>query len=109
RPYLESFGNVRSSTLRFLAVPALTRPLNGWLLSRPLRTALRDDRPDAVVAFWVYPEGDAGLRACSESNIPLIVVSPGSDLKRASPNPWIRRRIREVVSRADRVLGVSED
>jgi glycosyltransferase involved in cell wall biosynthesis len=70
---------------------------------------LRAERPDAVVAFWVHPEGDATLRACSESNTPLVVVSVGSDLKRLSPNPWIRRRVREVVSRADQVLGVSDD
>jgi teichuronic acid biosynthesis glycosyltransferase TuaC len=108
-PWLDSFAGVRSSTLRFPAVPVLTRPLNGWLLSRPLSRALRDEPPDAVVAFWIHPEGDAALRACVGADIPLVVVSVGSDLKRPSPHPWIRRRIRAVVSRADRMLAVSED
>ena len=108
-PWLESFAEVRSSTLRFAAVPVVTRPLNGWLLSHPLRNGLRKERPEVVVAFWVYPEGDAALRACRALNIPLVVVSLGSDLKCVPRHPWIQRQVRDVVSRADQVLAVSED
>lgn len=108
-PSPDAMAKVRGSTLRFPAVPVLTRPLNGWLLSHSLREALRKDRPDAVVAFWVHPEGDAALRACRALNLPLIVVALGSDLKVLPPNPWTRRQVRKVVSQADQVLGVSED
>lgn len=108
-PWREAIVAVRSSTLRFPAVPVLTRPLNGWLLSHPLRRALRKERPDAVVAFWMHPEGDAALRACRALDIPLVVVALGSDLKCLPPNPWTRRQVRDVVSHADRVLAVSED
>lgn len=108
-PWLEAFADVPAATLRFPAVPRLTRPLNGWFLSHPLRRALRRDRPDAVVAIWVHPEGYAALRACRALDLPLVVISLGSDLKRLSRNPLIRRQVRAVVAQADRLLGVSED
>ena len=108
-PWLESFAEVPAETLRFPAVPALTRPINGALLAHPLRRALSACRPDALVAFWVYPEGDAALRASGALGIPLTVISVGSDLKKLSPHPFIRRRARAVLSEADEVLAVSED
>src|SRR5260370_16788124 len=73
-PWLESFAEVPAETLRFPAVPALTRPINGALLAHPLRRALSACRPHALVAFWVYPEGDPPFPASATPPIPLTAI-----------------------------------
>src|SRR5690606_18020122 len=45
------------------AVPGLSRVANGRVGAMALTPRLRAFAPDLVLAYWVYPDGDAAVRA----------------------------------------------
>ena len=93
--------------LDYPALPALSRPLNGWLCGRTLHAPLRDFAPDVVLAYWLYPDAYGAMLAAGRARLPLVVGARGSDLR-------VRDRISQaltkpVLHRARRILVVSED
>jgi teichuronic acid biosynthesis glycosyltransferase TuaC len=90
------------------AVPILTRPLNGYNCSRALLGPLREFRPDAILAYWIFPEGYGAVLAGEKLDIPVIVKSLGSDLK-LIPDAISKRLLRATLRKADYVLTVSND
>lgn len=93
--------------LDYPALPALSRPLNGWLCGRTLHAPLRDFAPEVVLAYWLYPDAYGAMLAARRARLPLVVGARGSDLR-------VRDRIsraltRSVLHSARRILVVSED
>lgn len=93
--------------VRFTALPGLSRSLNGWSISRALRPLVERDRPQALLAFWIYPEGYGAVRLGRALGLPVAVCSRGSDLR--VPPPGVRGLTAETVRRAGAVLCVSQD
>jgi teichuronic acid biosynthesis glycosyltransferase TuaC len=92
----------------FPAIRVLSRPFNGRNCADRLTPLLQEHRPDAILAFYLYPQGYAGVLAAGKLNIPAILVAMGSDVRQI-PDLIIRFLTRRAVRRADCILAVSED
>lgn len=93
--------------LSYPALPALTRPFNGWSCARTLAAPLRSFAPDVVLAYWLYPDGFGAMRAARRAGVPLVAGARGSDLR--VRDPVSRLLTRPVLRGAERILVVSED
>lgn len=89
------------------ALPGLTRPLNGWLCARAIESALLRFRPDAVLAYWLYPDAYGAMLAARRAGVPLVAGARGSDIR--VRDAISRHLTRRVVRAARRLLVVSED
>lgn len=88
------------------ALPMLSRPLNGWLSGRSVTPGIAAFKPDAVIGYWVYPEGAGALQAARRLGVPGVIGALGTDIHmRSGLNAWLTRR---TLQRADAVITVSE-
>ena len=93
--------------VRYPALPAVSRPFNGYLCARALAAPLRAFAPDVVLAYWLYPDGHGAMRAARAAGIPFLAGARGSDLR--VRDAVSRRLTQPVVRAARRLLVVSED
>jgi teichuronic acid biosynthesis glycosyltransferase TuaC len=92
--------------LSYPGVPGLTRAINGRMAARVLLPQVRTFRPDIVLAYWVYPDGDAAVRVASALQVPCVVGALGSDIHvRSGVSNLLTRR---VIARCQALLTVSE-
>jgi glycosyltransferase involved in cell wall biosynthesis len=101
-------ADVEVEYIPYLALPAVSRPLNGLSASHSILSRVRSYRPDIILNYIVYPDGDAALRVARALRIPLVVTAIGSDLN-VIPDPlcgWLTRR---VLREADFSITVSGD
>lgn len=89
------------------ALPAVSRPFNGWLCARTLHAPLREFAPDVVLSYWLYPDAFGAMQAARRAGLPLVVGSRGSDLR--VRDAISQRLTRPVLQAAQRILVVSED
>lgn len=88
------------------AIPKLSRPLNGWLSGRSVLPGIKDFQPDAIIGYWVYPEGAGALLAARCLGVPGIIGALGTDIHmRSGLNAWLTRK---TLQQADAVITVSE-
>ena len=81
-----------------------------WLSIRATVNRLfRGFRPDAILAYWAHPDGEAALRAARRCRVPAVVMVGGSDALILTRDPARRRRVVSVLTAADAVLSVGED
>src|SRR5690606_3274073 len=84
----------------------LSRLGNGLVGGMALAPRLRAFAPDLVLAYWVYPDGHAAVRAARALGVPCIVGARGSDVhQRSDILRWLTKR---PLARADAVLTVSQ-
>jgi len=77
------------------ALPAISRPVNGFSASRSIVDRVRAYRPDILLNYIIYPDGDAALRVAKALRVPLVVTAIGSDLN-VIPDAicgWLTRRV----------------
>ena len=86
--------------------PVVSRAINGHVSSMRLTPRVAAFKPDVVLAYWVYPDGFAALRAARKLGVPCVVGALGSDIHVASgvTDPMTRKTIAGV----DALLTVSE-
>ena len=89
------------------ALPILTRPFNGWLCGRALRTEARAFKPDVILSYWLYPDAHGAMHIARELDVALVAGARGSDIR--VRDAISRRLTRPVVDHADRLLVVSAD
>jgi len=104
----ERHPGVKAHFIEYPAFPVLTRPFNSGTCARLLRPYMATARPDALLAFWVYPEGFGAVRVGEELGIPVILRAMGSDLRQI-PDPLSRIGVKQSLRRATAVITVSED
>jgi teichuronic acid biosynthesis glycosyltransferase TuaC len=92
----------------FPAIRLFSRPFNGRNCADRLTPLLQEHRPDAILAFYLYPQGYAGVLAARKLNIPAVLVALGSDVRQI-PDAITRFLTMRAVRRADCILAVSED
>jgi teichuronic acid biosynthesis glycosyltransferase TuaC len=100
---------IDARTIPYFAVPGLTRTLNGATIYRALRRHVLAGSPDLILSYWIYPDGYAAVQLGRSMDIPVLVGSRGSDLRRMGRNPTLRRKIRYTLQHASAVLCVSGD
>jgi len=89
------------------ALPALTRPFNGWLCARAIAAEARAFAPDVILAYWLYPDAFGAQRVARRLDVPFVAGARGSDIR---VRDAISRRLTvPVVRGADRLLVVSAD
>ena len=89
------------------ALPAVTRPLNGWSCARALHAPLKAFAPDLVLSYWLYPDAYGAMLAARKAGLPMVAGARGSDLR--VRDAISRGLTRPVVRAAQRLLVVSED
>ncbi|MDE1178129.1 MAG: glycosyltransferase [Edaphobacter sp.] len=89
------------------ALPAISRPLNGWSAARSIFGMVRDWQPDVILNYIVYPDGDAARRVAHRLKVPFVVTAIGSDLNVIPP--LCGGLTRHVLHQADFTITVSGD
>lgn len=93
--------DVRAHYIPYPALPALSRPVNGWMAGMRLLPHIRRFNPDLILSYVLYPDGYAALHVAKALGIPLVVTAIGSDLNRvrgAIPRMLTRKVLREANS-----------
>ena len=98
---------------RYWYTPGVLRSRYGRFFQacvRPaFKRAVREFRPDVVLATWAYPDGWAAVRLAREHGLPVVVLVHGSDVRRMDEFPARARGTREALRSADGVIAVSAD
>jgi teichuronic acid biosynthesis glycosyltransferase TuaC len=94
--------------LPYLALPMISRPMNGWSASRSLLEPVRRFGPDIILNYVVYPDGYAALRVGQALKVPVVVTAIGSDLNRISDR-LSAMLTRKTLQEAAGVITVSAD
>jgi glycosyltransferase involved in cell wall biosynthesis len=91
----------------YLALPAVSRPLNGLSAARSILSSVRAWRPEIILNYIVYPDGEAARRVARALRVPFVVTAIGTDLNVIPPlcDGLTRRVLRE----ADYTITVSGD
>ncbi|MBS1800804.1 MAG: glycosyltransferase [Acidobacteria bacterium] len=93
--------------IRYPALPAISRPLNGWSAARSILPSVRAYAPDIILNYIVYPDGDAALRVARALRVPFVVTAIGTDLNVIPP--LCEGLTRRVLRNADFTVTVSGD
>ena len=113
-PRRDQIGNLQVLYPRFLSIPAILKPLDGffvllavWWAARRLRREFDFDLIDAHLAF---PDGFAGVFLSRLWNKPLTITLRGHDVNVLPTDrfPVRKRQIQFALRRADRVIGVAD-
>jgi glycosyltransferase involved in cell wall biosynthesis len=70
--------------IEYPALPAITRPFNGFSIAQRIRRQVAALRPDLILSYIVYPDGFAAVKIGRDLGIPVVVKAIGSDLNRIS-------------------------
>lgn len=89
------------------ALPAISRPFNGWLCGRAIDASVKRFKPDVVLSYWLYPDAFGAMLAARRHGLPFVAGARGSDIR--VRDAISRALTRRVVRAADRLLVVSED
>ncbi len=89
------------------AVPYVSRPFNPAVCEHYLRDRLTAFRPDAILNYFVYPEGCAAVSLGERLGIPSILGVIGSDVNRI-PDRVTGWHTQRALRQADGVIAVSE-
>lgn len=82
----------------------------GWSLQRTVaRIAAHGPPLDAVLSFWVDPDGTAAVNFGRQLGIPSGVIAAGSDIMLLPSNPARRVRVARTLQSADHVFGVGSE
>lgn len=111
-PKRETRGGVEVLYPRFLSVPGLLKPLDGWFVYLAcLRTARRLRRTfpfDRIEAHFAFPDGWGALRLGRRFGVPVAVTLRGHDVNDLPRYPVRGRQVAQVVRDADVVFAVAE-
>lgn len=98
---------------RYYYPPKVLRSSYGWFLWRSVRRQvlelLHGFRPDAVIGYWVHPDGEVAVRAARLAGVPAVVMVGGSDVLLLTKDRRRRQRILNVLRQAQAVVAVSRN
>lgn len=100
-------AGVEVAYIPYPALPAVSRPLNGWSAARSIFGMVRDWQPDVILNYIVYPDGDAARRVARRLKIPFVTTAIGTDLNVIPP--LCEGLTRRVLREADGTITVSGD
>jgi teichuronic acid biosynthesis glycosyltransferase TuaC len=100
--------DVNVSYYDYLALPLVSRPMNGWMSARVLLPHVRSFAPDLIFSCFLYPDAYTALRIGKALKVPVVAMSIGSDINRIG-DPVSAMHTRKVLREADFVVTVSGD
>jgi teichuronic acid biosynthesis glycosyltransferase TuaC len=103
-----SLPGVEVRYFEYPVFPYLSRPLNGTLCRQKLMPLLKNEQPQLVLAYWLYPVGYAAVAAAEQLGVPAVVVGRGSDVC-CVDGIVLRELTRRTLSQASYVITVSEE
>jgi glycosyltransferase involved in cell wall biosynthesis len=71
--------------------------------------AVREHRPDVVLACFAYPDGWAAVRLAHEAGLPVVIKIIGSDILVSGRKRGLRSRVGDSLRGADALVVVSRD
>lgn len=93
--------------------PKVLREYYGWFFWRSVRRKLwklvHSFGPDAVLAYWTHPDGEAAVRLAQLTGLPSVVMVGGSDVLVLARDGRRRECITQVLRAAHAVVTVSND
>ena len=102
-----SLPTIDTEYFDYPAVPLVSRPLNPAICEHYLRERLKAFAPDAILNYFIYPEGCAAVSLGERLGIPSILGVIGSDVNRI-PDRLTGWHTQRALRRADGVIAVSE-
>jgi teichuronic acid biosynthesis glycosyltransferase TuaC len=94
-------------------VPRFGSRWNDRLMARALRgpfvEAVRDFRPDVILASWLFPDGCAVAALARQAGLPVVLITQGSDTHQYLVDPVRRRKILAAIGEAEAVICRSGD
>jgi teichuronic acid biosynthesis glycosyltransferase TuaC len=91
----------------YLALPAISRPLNGLSAARSILSSVSAWEPEIILNYIVYPDGEAARRVAGALRVPFVVTAIGTDLNVIPP--FCDGLTRRVLREADYTITVSGD
>jgi len=93
--------------------PKILRSRYGWFYWRSIRRTaariIRENPPDAVLAYWVHPDGYGAIRAAKLAGVPSAVIGGGSDVQIITKDASRRKQVLDVLRSIDSVITVNRD
>ena len=71
------------------------------------RRLFEEFRPDVIDAHYLYPDASAAIRLANEVGVPCVATARGSDVNRLPDFVAVRRRLREDLPKAAKLVCVS--
>lgn len=94
-------------------VPKCGSAFNDRLLARalqnPVNQAIRTFRPDVLLASWLFPDGCAAAALARAEDLPLVLITQGSDTHAYLSYPLRRRKILRAIDQSRAVVCRSGD
>jgi glycosyltransferase involved in cell wall biosynthesis len=82
----------------------MTRNLRAWLFE-----AVEEFQPDLILGSWLYPDGCAISRICRRLQIPVILISQGTDTHQYLSDPIRKSKIVSAIAESRGVICRSAD
>jgi glycosyltransferase involved in cell wall biosynthesis len=76
----ETWRGIAVTHPRFVHVPLLSRPLNGWLFARAVEPVIRRERFDIALVNWAYPDAYGVMLMAAKLKFPFATTVQGSDV-----------------------------
>jgi glycosyltransferase involved in cell wall biosynthesis len=99
----ETWRSIAVTHPRFLRVPLLSRPLNGWLFARAITPVIRQEQFDVALVNWAYPDAYGVMLVAEKLKFPFATTVQGSDVNVLFQNPTRKRQILRAL-RASRMV-----
>jgi glycosyltransferase involved in cell wall biosynthesis len=99
----ETWRGIAVTHPRFISVPVISRPLNGWLFARAVRPAIKPAEFDIALVNWAYPDAYGVMLVAEKLNFRFATTVQGSDVNVFFENPTRKRQILRAL-RASRVV-----
>ena len=96
-PYIPIFGSRWNARL-------MERALN-----QPLAEIVREFRPDLLLGSWLYPDGCALAPLANKLELPLVLITQGTDTHQYLDNAIRRQQILHAIDQSSAVICRSKD
>lgn len=104
-------NNLQVSFPVFWYVPPVPYTMGGvyWQSIRGAVRRMTDGfKPDVVISYWAFPDGDGGLHIGRKFNIPSVVIAGGSDVLLLPNERGRGAGVRRVLAQSPMVTTVSD-
>jgi len=99
----EAWRGIAVTHPRFISLPMISRPLNGWLFARAVEPAMSREQFDIALVNWAYPDAYGVMLVAEKLNFRFATTVQGSDVNVFFENPTRKRQILRAL-RASRVV-----
>lgn len=109
----QAVANVPAVYRPWYYTPKFFREWHGRFMRRSAGTALnramKEFRPDIVVSYWTYPDGEVAVKTAHQFGVRAVTVVGGTDVLINTRIGSRRKAIMDVLHAADGIIAVSDD